>query len=95
VLNGNHATLEINVQSSHILADTDVTVYVDGKDIGTWRIGNLEGLKITYNYTWSIFDNAKVIQIKAISTGGYLGAQGDSKLITVHSGDNNKVTLLI
>ena len=95
VLNGNHATLTINVQSTHILADTDVTVYVDGHDIGTWKVDNLGGISITYDYSWSIFDEAKIIVIKAVSTGGYLGAQSDSSIITVHSGGTYKVTLLI
>ena len=95
ILNGNHATLTINVQSTHLLADTEVTVYVDGHDIGTWKVDNLGGISITYDYSWSIFDETKIIRIEAISTGGYLGAQSDSSIITVHSGGTNKVTLLI
>lgn len=95
VLHGNHATLNITVQSTHILADTDVTVYVDGRDIGTWRIGNLEGGAISYNYSWSIFDDAKIIEVRAVSTGGFWGAQGDSKTITVYKGGTNNVILLI
>ncbi|MDR3075095.1 MAG: hypothetical protein LBU30_03525 [Candidatus Methanoplasma sp.] len=95
VLNGSHATLDINVQSTHILADTDVTIYVDGQNIGTWRLDNLGNIKITHDYTWSMFNDTKVIEVKAISTGGYLGAQGDSEIITVHKDGVNKVTLLI
>jgi hypothetical protein len=95
VLNGNHATVDITVQSTHILADTDVTVYVDGKNIGTWQVSNLRSVHVTYDYSWSLFDDAKIIEVKAISTGGYLGAQGDSEMITVYKGGVNKVTLLV
>jgi len=95
VANGNHAALDINVQSTHILANTDVTVYVDGSKIGTWRVGNLNTLHVNYDYSWSAFDSSKIIEVKAISTGGYLGAQGDSSLVTVYKGGTSKVTLFI
>jgi len=95
ILNGNHSTLNINVQSTHLLADTEVTVYVDGHDIGTWKVGNLGGESIKYDYSWSIFDDEKTIVVKAVSTGGILGEQSDSRTITVHDGGTNTVVLLI
>ena len=95
VLNGSHATLNINIQSTHLLADTEVTVYVDGHDIGTWKVGNLGGESIKYDYSWSIFDDEKTIIVKAVSTGGILGEQSDSRTITVRDGGTNTVVLLI
>ncbi|MDR0523156.1 MAG: hypothetical protein LBG62_01860 [Candidatus Methanoplasma sp.] len=96
VLNGNHATVDIKVQSTHIVADTDVTVYVDGDRIGTWRVDKLGGVRITYDYSWSVLDgDSKIIEVKAVSTGGYLGAQGSSVTVTVHKGGTASATLLV
>jgi len=92
---GSQSTVEINVYSTHILADTDVTVYVDDKNIGTYHVNNLSGIKITHSYRFSGFDDSKLINVKAIATGGYLGAQGDQKLITVHDGQTSKVNLYV
>ena len=92
---GSQSTVEINVYSTHIIADTDVTVYVDNKEIGTYRVDNLSGVKITHSYRFSGFDSSKIISVKAIATGGYLGAQGDQELITVHKGQTAKVNLYV
>ncbi|MDR3282383.1 MAG: hypothetical protein LBS92_02090 [Candidatus Methanoplasma sp.] len=91
VLNGNHATADITVQSNHPLADLDVTVYVDGKDVGTWHVNGQNSAHISYDYSWSVFDDAKTIEVKAV----YLGVQGDAQTITVCKGGVNNVTLLL
>ena len=95
VLNGHHATLKIEVYSTHILAHTEITVYVDGKNVGTYATGNLSGWTITYNYSFSIFDDYKSIMVKAVSTGGYLGAQGDQKAVLVENGGTYIVKLYV
>jgi len=95
VLNGNHATLEINVYSTHILADTEVTVYVDGKDIGTFPMDNLSELRITYEYSFSIFEDSKPIMVKAVSTGGYLGPQSYQEAVIVQGGGSHNIMLYV
>ncbi|MDR3205854.1 MAG: hypothetical protein LBT41_01980 [Candidatus Methanoplasma sp.] len=95
VFTGNHATVDITVQSTHIIADTDVTVFVDGKNVGTYKVSNLNNAHITYEYKWSILDDSKIIEVSAISTGGLLGVQTDSRTITVQNGETERVTLLV
>ena len=95
VQNGHHAELYIHVQSTHILADTEITVYVDGKDIGTFATGNMNGWDIAYNYPFSLFDDSKSIMVKAVSTGGYLGDQSDQKALLVKNGGTYSVTLYV
>ena len=92
---GNSANVEINVYSTHVLADTDVTVYVDDKEIGTYHIDNLSGVSLTYTMRFSGFDDSKIITVKAISTGGYLGSQSDSELVTVYAGKTAHVSLYV
>jgi hypothetical protein len=95
VANGNHATLKINVYSTHILADTEITVYVDGENIGTYATDNLTGWTITYDYSFSIFDDSKSIMVRAVSTGGYLGSQSDQEAVIVQDGGVYTISLYV
>jgi hypothetical protein len=95
VLNGNHATLKIDVYSTHILADTEITVYVDGKNIGTYATGNLSGWTITHDYSFSIFDDSKSIMVSAVSTGGFWGTQTDQKAVLVKNGGVYHIELYV
>jgi hypothetical protein len=94
-LNGHHADLHIEVQSTHFPADMEITVYVDGKDIGTYARNNPSGWDVPYKYTFSIFDDSKSIVVKAVSTDGNLGNQSDQKVVLVKNGSTYSVTLYL
>ena len=95
---GHTAWIEYDVTSTHITEDVDVIVYVDGKEVAVWR--NLHpGQEFHntkyYGYRFSIFDSHKLIEVKAVSTGGGLGSQIDSEKIIVENGGRYTVRLRV
>jgi len=84
------AYIGIEVESTHVAYYVDIVVYVDGKIAYTY-----EGLKpggyVTdsyyYEYHLPIWDNTKVIEVKAVSFGGGFGNQTQTQTIIINSGD--------
>jgi hypothetical protein len=83
----------ITVESTHILFSANYTLYIDGEVQDTWSMG-AGGSKI-YKYTHTqpkSYGNTAVV-ISVQSTGGGLGAQYDSKTVTVGNGQVHSITL--
>ncbi|MDR0523157.1 MAG: hypothetical protein LBG62_01865 [Candidatus Methanoplasma sp.] len=79
-----HGTLEINVRSTHILADTEVTIYVDGEKIGKWRLENLAKIQKRHDCSWiKALGDSRTVTVKAVSTGGHLGPVTAAKTVKV------------
>ena len=85
----NTAYIGYSVSSNHITESVDVIVYVDGKEVTTYNNlkpgGSFYGTYY-YAYHYPIWEHAKIITVKAISTGGGFGTQSDSKDIIVEPG---------
>ncbi len=89
-------TVEITVQSDHVLQDVDVTVYVDGKQVSyEGGLGALESFTVTYEYRFPVWTSSEVIEVRAVSTGGGLGSQTDSEYVTATDGGTSAVELIV
>jgi len=95
---GNQAYIAWDVESTHFAYNVDVIVYVDGKQVSSWE--NLKPGQGFYNktyyvYRFSMLDDSKLITVKAVSTGGGIGSQIDSKNIIVKPGGKYTVNLYV
>jgi len=95
---GHHAQIGFYVYSTHATQDVDVIVYIDGEEVFSYQ--DLAPGYYCYNtyyhvYNFSLFEDAKLITIKAVSTGGGLGTQTDSESIIVHNGQKYNVDLYV
>ena len=95
---GHNAYVSVEITSSHITRTVDVDIYIDGKYQTTWyniTPGSTWYSKYYFNVHFSLFRDAKLVTITAVSTGGGLGQQSDSKTLTVHNGGKYSVFLVI
>lgn len=98
VQEGHTAYVLAKVHSSHVTETVDVQIIIDGELVYT--IEDLEpGHTVSLNYYetvhFSLFDDSKLITVKAISTGGGLGKVSDSEDIIVTDGGRYTVDLYI
>ncbi|MDR0523129.1 MAG: hypothetical protein LBG62_01705 [Candidatus Methanoplasma sp.] len=91
---GSHATLEIEVRSD-LLVETEVTLYLDGRDMGSLRLGEMGAASLTCDFSWSLFEDSKAVEVRARSTGGYLGTQPDAETVCLEKGGFGKVALVM
>jgi len=95
---GHHSDISIEVYSTHITETVDLTVYIDDEQVYSYKglkPGEGRGTTTPLKYYFSYFDKSRVIEIKAVSTGGALGPQTDSETITVFPNDSHSVKLYI
>jgi len=95
---GHQADVAFYVHSTHVTEDVDIIVYIDGKEVFSSQDlspGQVVQNKYYYAYNFSLFEDAKLITVKAISTSGGLGVQTDSESIIVHNGQKYSVDLYV
>ncbi len=87
-------TLVVTVQSSHPLTAVTYRIFLDGvlKDQGS--LAALASAQYTFPLLW-VLDACQNHQASADSTGGGLGQQSDSQVVSVCSGMTEHVTLTI
>jgi len=83
----------ITVESTHILFSANFTLYIDGEAKDSWTMGPGTSKIFKYTITLPKSHGPTAMIISVISTGGGLGNQGDSKTITVGTGNIHNVTL--
>jgi len=94
----NTAYIEWSINSAHILYDVDVVIYVDGVAVATYSgLGPNDSFSSEkyYEYHFPSWNSSKLIDVKAISSGGGLGAQTDYEHIMVSSGGKYSVSLSV
>ena len=86
----------VNVYSTHISQTVDVAIYIDGKQVEIFK-GLKPGYVMwnTYQVKIPLFDQSKVITVSAVSFGGGLGSQTDSKTFIVDAGNRHSVSLYV
>jgi len=87
-------TLVVTVQSDHLLVTVTYRVFLDGalRDEGTLEPGQY--VEYTFPLAW-MSDSCQSHQASADSTGGGLGPESDSEVVSVCSGTTEHVTLTI
>jgi len=94
----NSAHVSWYVHSTHFAYDVDIVVYINGKQVGTFedlKPGYYYYPSRYYDYSFPIWDDSAVIEIKAVSYGGGLGSQTDTKTIVVHHNGKYSVDLYV
>lgn len=91
---GSTATLNIYVNSTHILYSISYNVYVDGSLIDSDTLTPGYYMHYSYTYHWSSSDSTTVT-VSASSTGGGLGGESDSKAVTVTDGGTYTINLYV
>ncbi len=96
--NAHTAYVRVYVHSTHVTENVDVQVLIDGEVLKTFK--DVEPGKYYWNEDWykihfSLFDDSKLITIRAVSTGGLLGSQEDSEQIIVLNGEEYSVNLYV
>lgn len=95
---GHHSDISIEVYSTHITETVDFTVYIDGDQVYSYKgfkPGEGRGTTVPMKYYFSYFDKSRIIEVKAVSTGGGLGPQTDTDTITVFPNERYDVKLYI
>lgn len=95
---GHSAYIGWNVHSIHSTEYVDVIVYINGEEVFSYQ--DLPPGYYCYNayyhtYDFSLFEDAKLITITAISIGGWFGNQTDSKSIIVYDGQKYDIDLYV
>ncbi len=95
---GNTAYVCIRVHSTHVTEDVDVQFIIDGDVVMTYQ--GLSPGEYCWNTKWfkvhfRLLDESKLITVKAISTGGLLGTQQDSKDLIVFNNEHYYVDLYV
>ena len=95
---GHTAGIQIKVHSTHITETVDVQFYVDGNLMMTYE--DLEPGYSCWNVSYfivhfGIFDDSKLVTVKAVAAGGGLGTTSDSEDIIVTNGERRTVDLYI
>ena len=86
---GNQAYIGWNVHSTHSTEYVDVIVYIDGEEVFSYQDlppGYYCYNAYYYTYNFSIFEDSKLITIKAVSDGGWYGYTSDYESIIVYDG---------
>lgn len=91
---GSTATLNISVNSTHILLSISYNVYVDGSLIDSNTLGPGQYMQYSYTYHWTSSDPTTVT-VSATSTGGGFGGESDSKAVTVTDGGTYTINLYV
>jgi hypothetical protein len=88
VENGNTAYISITVYSTHTTETISVTVFLEGTHLFSEYLRPNEYVEMIeyYAYSFSMFDNDKIITAWAWSTGGKLGPKYDSVTFAVSDG---------
>jgi hypothetical protein len=89
---GSNATINIYVNSTHLLYSVSYNVYIDGSLIHSGTLNPGYSAYAPYSYHWSSSDPT-TITLSATSTGGGLGSQSDSKSLVVSDGGTYTVNL--
>ena len=88
------ATLNIYVNSTHILFSVNYNLYVEGSLVDSGPISPGYYVYYTYTYDWSSSDPTTVT-VAADSTGGGWGSVSDSETLVVSDGGSYTVNLYI
>lgn len=88
------ATLEIYVNSTHLIFSVSYNLYVDGSLVDSDTLSAGYYVHYTYAYHWSSSDST-TMTVSATSTGGGFGSESDSKTMTVWDGGSYTVNLYI
>lgn len=86
--NQNYANLGFEVHSTHITETVDVLIYIDGEEVFSFsRLTPGTYLYNTYYYPYrfQIGSDHKLIEVKAVSYGGGLGSQTDTKQLVIYA----------
>ena len=91
---GSTATLNIYVNSTHILYSVSYNVYVAGSLIDSDTLAPGYQVYYSYTYHWSSSDPTTVT-VSATSTGGGFGSESDSKAVMVTDGGTYTINLYV
>jgi len=95
---GHTAYVGVQVHSTHVTETVDVQIIIDGDLVYTiedLEPGDTASLRYYEEVHFSLFDDSKLITVKAISTGGGLGKVTDSKDVIVKNDGCYTVDLYI
>ncbi len=93
---GKTATVQIEVQSTHILQDVSVQVSVDGKVVKSIdKLSPLTVVTIEYKHNFGLLKESSLVSFKAISTGGMTGSITYVEDVIVFNGGNYTVKLMV
>ena len=100
--NGNHApipilnktgTLNVDVNSNHIMFPADYTLSIDGNEVSQFSLSPFEGMRYTKQITIPAGQDSKSILVEVKSTGGGFGNDKDSKRVTIYADNASQVSL--
>jgi len=91
---GSHATIVLNVHSTHILYSVECYVFVGDKQIASGTLDPGYYATFTDNVYWPSKDPTTV-RVSATSTGGGLGSQSDYYDLTMEDGYTYTVDLYV
>ena len=97
-LKANHAYVAVYVHSTHITQTVEVFAFIDGEEVLYYDKlppGNYTWTKYYQMVDFPLWESSKTIEVKAVSQGGGLGTQADSKILIVQQGEYYEVHLYV
>ena len=87
------STLQVRVESTHIIYGANYEVFIDGDSIDEFRLEPGMYYEGTYKFGILRSEPDRYVEVKVISTGGGLGAQADSKSVFIGTGVDYAILL--